>query len=107
MYSMSEAYRIDFEDLKIEYVQLFIDVAEIIERDETVTMEKLKRFLSHYHELKASLASAGTIVDLFRITHHSPAALTSNMLLDILKLQQQLKKSKATSNMWTNFAHKN
>ena len=39
---MSEAYRIDFEDLESEFVQLFIDVTEIIEDDETVTMEKLK-----------------------------------------------------------------
>ena len=64
---MSEAYRIDFEDLESEFVQLFIDVTEIIEKDETVTMEKLKKFLSRFHELRASLASAVTIVDLLDI----------------------------------------
>ena len=55
---VSEAYRIDFEHLESEFVQLFIDVTEIIEKDETVTMANLKQFLSRFHDLKASLAKA-------------------------------------------------
>ena len=64
---VSEAYRIDFEVLESEYVQLFIDIAEIIKKDITVTMEKLKQFLSRFRELRASLASANTIIDLLDI----------------------------------------
>ena len=64
---VSEAYRIDFDDIESEFVQLFIDAAKIIEKDETVTMKKLKRFLSRFRELRASLASADTIIDLLDI----------------------------------------
>ena len=65
---VSEAYRIDFEDLKSEYVQLFIDVAKIIEKNnKRVTKKKLKEFLSRFDELRASLASADTIIDLLDI----------------------------------------
>ena len=43
---VSEAYRIDFEDLESEFVQLFIDVTEIIKKNKRVTKKKLKQFLS-------------------------------------------------------------
>ena len=107
---MSEAYRIDFEDLESEFVQLFIEVTKIIEKAETVTTEKLKHFLSRFRDLRASLASADTIIDLLDIIQdHSSFTCCSllNMLLDISRSQQQPKKSKVTSNLWSSFAHKN
>ena len=64
---VSEAYRIDFEHLESKFYLLFIDVTEIIEKDETVTTKKLKNFLSRFRELRASLAGADTIIDLLDI----------------------------------------
>ena len=64
---VSEAYRIDFEDLESDFVQLFIDVTEIIKKNKRVTMKMLKQFLSCFRELRASLATAGTIVELLDV----------------------------------------
>ena len=46
------------------YVQLFDECAEILENDDSVTLDKLKRFLSRFPELRTSLNNTNTISDV-------------------------------------------
>ena len=43
---MPEKYRSEFEDIQDRFAQLFDEVAEILENEESVTVERLKRFIS-------------------------------------------------------------
>ena len=61
---MSVKYRREFKIIQGQYAQLFDECTEILENDETVTQDKLKRFLSKYPDLKTSLKDAKTISDV-------------------------------------------
>ena len=62
-----EKYRGDFEDIQNRFAQLFDEVAEILENEEFVTIERLKRFVSRIPEMKDSLDNAHTISDIIDI----------------------------------------
>ena len=64
---MPEKYQSDFEDIQDRFAQLFDEVAEILENEESVTMERLKRFISRIPEMKDSLDNAHTISDIIDI----------------------------------------
>ena len=49
--TVSVKYRRDFEDVQGEYAQLFDECTEILENDDSVTLDKLKRFLSNFPDL--------------------------------------------------------
>ena len=55
---MPEKYRSDFEDIQIRFAQLFDEVAEILENEESVTPERLKRFVSRIPDMNDSLDNA-------------------------------------------------
>ena len=59
-----ERYRRDYDDIQGKFVLLFDEITELFENEESVTMSKLKRFLSRYPNLKASLGNADTIADV-------------------------------------------
>ena len=64
---MPEVYQRDFEDLQGQFVRLFAEVTEDFVKVKSVTTEKLKRFLSYYPDLEASLVNAHSISDMMRI----------------------------------------
>ena len=64
---VSERYRRDYDDIQGKFVSLFDEVTEIYENEESVTMSKLKRFLSRYPNLKAPLGNADTIADVMDV----------------------------------------
>ena len=64
---MPEKYRTDFEDIQDRFAQLFDEVAEILENEESVTPERLKRFVARIPEMKDSLDNAHTISDIIDI----------------------------------------
>ena len=65
-------FREDFEDIQNRYAQLFDEVAEILENEESVTLERLKRFVSRIPEMNDSLDNAHTISDIVdKIQKHS------------------------------------
>ena len=68
----TENYSSDFEDIQERFFQLFGDVTGILEREESVTLNKLKRLLFKFSELKISLDKASTISDaMILIQEHS------------------------------------
>ena len=64
---MPEKYRSDFEDIQNRFAQLFDEVAEILENEESVTIERLKKYVSKIPEMKDSLDNAHTISDIIDI----------------------------------------
>ena len=62
-----EKYRNDFEDMQNRFAQLFDEVAEILENEESVTPERLKRFVSRIPEMNHLLDNAHTISDIIDI----------------------------------------
>ena len=55
---MPEKYRSDFEEIQDRFAQLFDEVTEILESEELVTVERLKRFVSRIPEMSDSLDNA-------------------------------------------------
>ena len=64
---MPEKYRSDFEDMQNRFAQLFDEVVEILENEESVTPERLKRYVSKIPEMSDSLDNAHTISDIIDI----------------------------------------
>ena len=60
-------FREDFEDIQDRFAQLFDEVAEILENEESVTPERLKRYVSRFPEMNDSLDKAHTISDIIDI----------------------------------------
>ena len=60
-------YRRDFEDIQNRFAQLFDEVADMLENEESVTHERLKRFVSRYPEMNDSLDNAHTISDIINV----------------------------------------
>ena len=68
----SEKYNSDFKDIQERFVQLFGEVTGILEKEKSVTLNKLKRLLFKYPELKTSLDNTSTISDaVILIQEHS------------------------------------
>ena len=69
----NEKYSSDFEDIQERFFQLFGEVTGILEREESVTLNKLKRVLFiKSSELKTSLDKASTISDaIILLQEHS------------------------------------
>ena len=61
---VSENFRRDYDDIQGKFVLLFDEVTELFENDESVTMSKLKRFVSRYPNLRDPLCNADTIADV-------------------------------------------
>ena len=69
---VTEVYSSDFEDIQEKFFQLFGEVTGILEREESVTLNKLKRLLFRFSELKTSLDKTSTISDaVILIQEHS------------------------------------
>ena len=64
---VSENYRRDYDDIQGKFVMLFDEVTELFENDESVTMSKLKRFVSRYPNLRDPLCNADTIADVMDV----------------------------------------
>ena len=62
--TVSEKYRRAFEDVQGKFAQLFDEFTEILENDNSVTLDKLKRFLSKFPDLRTSLNKAKTVSDV-------------------------------------------
>ena len=57
---MSAVYRSDYDDIQAEFIKLFLKVTEIFEMEQSVTPEKLKKYLSKFPELTPHLCYAET-----------------------------------------------
>ena len=64
---VSERYRRSYDDIQGKFVLLFDEITDLFENEESVTMSKLKRFLSKYPNLKAPLGNADTIADIMDV----------------------------------------
>ena len=80
---MPEVYQRDFEDLQGQFVRLFAEVTEEIKKDESVTIEKLKEFLSYYPDLKASLVNAHSISDVMLVLQNHSTFICCSRLENV------------------------
>ena len=64
---VSESYRRDYDDIQGKFVLLFDEVTELFENEESVTMSKLKRFVSRYPNLRDPLCNADTIANVMDV----------------------------------------
>ena len=61
-------YRRDFEDIQNKFAQLFLEIAEILEKElGSVNIERLKGYVSKFPEMKDSLDKTRTISDIIDI----------------------------------------
>lgn len=58
---MSEIYKKDFDELQYRFIKLFLTVTEILEKDESVSIESIIDFLSCYPNLQAQLQDINNI----------------------------------------------
>ena len=82
---MPEKYRSDFEDIQNTFAQLFDEVAEIFENEESITVERLKRFVSRIPELNDSLDNAHTISDIIDIIQEHSSFTCCSYLKGVAK----------------------
>ena len=80
---MPEVYQGDFEDLQGQFVRLFAEVTEEIKKDESVTTEKLKEFLSYYPDIKASLVNAYSISDVMLVLQNHSTFICCSRLKNV------------------------
>ena len=77
-------YQGDFEDLQGQFVRLFAEVTEEFEREESaVTAENLKRFLSYYPDVKASLVNASCISDVMLVLQNHSTFICCSRLKNV------------------------
>ena len=77
---MPEMYRSDFEDIQNRFAQLFDEVAEILENEESVTIERMKKYISRIPEMKDSLDNAHTISDIIDIIQEHSSFISCTYL---------------------------
>ena len=77
---MPGRYRSDFEDVQNKFCQLFGEVAEILENEESVNIERLKGYISKFPEMEESLDNAHTISEIIdTIQKHSSLTSCSHL----------------------------
>ena len=82
---MPENYRSDFEDIQNRFAQLFDEVAEILENEESITPERLKRFVSRIPEMNHSLDNAHTISDIIDIIQEHSSLISCTYLKGVAR----------------------
>ena len=77
---MPGRYRRDFEDIQNKFAKLFLEIAEILEKEESVNIERLKGYISKFPEIIDSLDNAHTITDIIdAIYKHSSLTSCSHL----------------------------
>ena len=80
---MPEVYQRDFEDLQGQFVRLFSEVTEAFKKNKSVTAKKLKKFLSYYPDLEASLVNVHSISDMMRILKNHSTFICCSRLKNV------------------------
>ena len=96
-----QVYQGDFEDLQGQFVRLFAEVTKEFEREESVTAEDLKNFLSYYPDIKASLVHASCISDVILVLQNHTTFICCSRLKNVaehFKVPAVTEKLKSTSN---------
>ena len=78
-----QVYQGDFEDLQGQFVRLFAEVAKEFEKEESVTAENLKNFLSYYPDIKASLVHASCISDVMLVLQNHSTFICCSRLKNV------------------------
>ena len=73
---MPGKYRRDFEEIQNKFAQLFLEITEILVKEESVNIERLKGYVSKFPEMKNLLDNAHTISDIIDIIQEH-SSLTS------------------------------
>ena len=77
-------YQGDFEDLQGQFVRLFAEVTEEFEKEESpVTAENLKKFLSHYPDVKGALVNASSISDVMLVLQNHSTFICCSRLKNV------------------------
>ena len=76
----------DFEDVRIRFIHLFDEVAELLERKKSVTLKRLKKYLLDLMEMEDSLEvdNAHTIKDVIKIVQKHSSYLCCSILKGLI-----------------------
>ena len=78
-------FREDFEDIQNTFAQLFDEVAEILENEESVTPERLKRFVAKIPEMNNLLDNTKSISDIIDIIHNHSSLTCCSILKGVAR----------------------
>ena len=78
-------FREDFEDIQNRFAQLFDEVAEILENEESVTPERLKRFVAKIPEMNNLLDNSQSISDIIDIIHNHSSLTCCSILKGVAR----------------------
>ena len=79
-------YRRDFEDIQNKFAKLFLEITEILEKEESVNIERLKGYISKFPEMKNSLDNAHTITDIIDIIQEHSSLTSCSYLKGVAEL---------------------
>ena len=83
---MPGKYRRDFEDIQNKLVQLYFEITEILEKEESVSIERLKGYVSKFPEMIDSLDNANTISDIIDIIYKHSSLTSCSHLKGVAEL---------------------
>ena len=82
---MPGKYRRDFEDIQNKFALLFLEITEIL-KEESVSIERLKEYVSKFPEMKNSLDNAHTISDIINIIQEHSSLISCSHLKGVTEL---------------------
>ena len=77
-------YKIDFDDVKSEFAELFYSITKIMEEAE-LDLEDLKKFLNFYEELRIPLQQADTIAKIMQVIQQNSSFINCGYLKYVAK----------------------
>ena len=83
---MPGKYRRDFEDIQNKFAQLFLEITEILEKDESINIERLKGYVSKFPEMVDSLDNAHTISEIIDIIYKHSSLTSCSHLKGVAEL---------------------
>ena len=83
---MPGKYRRDFEDIQNKFARLFVEVTEILEKEKSVNIKRLRGYVSKFPEMNDSLDNAHTISDIINIIHRHSSLTSCSYLKGVADL---------------------
>ena len=83
---MPGKYRRDFEEIQNKFAQLFLEITEILEKEESVRIGRLKGYVSKFPEMKNLLDDAHTISDIIDIIQEHSSLTSCTHLKGVAEL---------------------
>ena len=83
---MPGKYRRDFEEIQNKFARLFLEITEILEKEESVNIERLKEYVTKLSVMPDSLDNAHTISDIINIIYKHSSLTSCSHLKGVAEL---------------------